>query len=73
MLQKNFKYDALFYLKDINIFLEIMENNEDDIEIKYFEPIEVLKIEDDEDIKFGITKQKIEEITNFLKEKKNYN
>jgi len=70
MLQKNFKYDALFYLKDINIFLEIMENNEDDIEIKYFEPIEVLKIEDDEDIKFGITKQKIEEITNFLKEKK---
>ena len=47
-----------------------MENNENDIEIKYFEPIEVLKIENNEDIKFGIAKQKIEEITNFSKEKK---
>ena len=48
-----------------------MKNNEDDIiEFECFEPIEVLKTEDDEDIKFGITKQKIEEITNFSKEKK---
>ena len=43
-----FKNDALFYLKDINTILEIIDKNKDDIiEIKKFEPIE-LTIKDDE-------------------------
>jgi len=68
---KIFKDDALYYLKDINTFLEIMENSKDDIiKIKNFEPIEALKINDDEDIKFGIINPKIEKITDFSKGKK---
>ena len=66
-----FKNEALFYLKDINTFLEIMENNKDNIiKIKSFEPIEVLQIKDDENIKFGIINPKIESITDFSKKQK---
>ena len=65
-----FKDNALFYLKDINTFLEIIDNNKDDIiKIKQFEPIE-LTIKDDEKIKFEIINPKIESITEFSKEKK---
>lgn len=68
---KIFKDEALYYLNDINTFLEIIENNKVDIiKIKHFEPIEVLKINDDEDIKFGIINPKIEKMTDFSKEKK---
>jgi len=67
---KTFKDDALFYLKDINTRLEIIDNNKDDIiEIKNFEPIE-LTIKDDEEIKFEILNPKIESIIDFSKEKK---
>ena len=67
-----FKNDALFYLKDINTMLEIIDNNKDDIiEIKKFEPIE-LTIKDDEEIKFEILNPKIESIIDFSKEKKSY-
>ncbi len=65
-----FKNDALFYLKDINTILEIIDKNKDDIiEIKKFEPIE-LTIKDDEEIKFEILNPKIESIIDFSKEKK---
>lgn len=68
---KIFKEDGLFYLKDINTFLEILENNKDDIiKIKGFEPIEIPKIKDDEEINFGIINPKIELITKFSKENK---
>ena len=66
-----FKEDALFYLKDINTFIEIIEKNKADIfKIKKFEPIEVLKIKDDEVIKFGIINPKIELLTAFSKNQK---
>ena len=68
---KIFKDDALYYLKDINTFLDIIENNKIDIiKIKHFEPIEALKITDEEDIKFGIINPKIEKMTDFSKDKK---
>ena len=68
---KIFKDDALYYLNDINTFLEIIENNKVDIiKIKNFETIQVLKINDDEDIKFGIINPKIEKMIVFSKEKK---
>ena len=68
---KTFKEDALFYLKDINTFLEIIENNKDDIiKMKGFVPIEIPELKDDEVIKFGIINPKIESITNFSKDKK---
>jgi hypothetical protein len=68
---KTFKEDALFYLKDINTFLEIIENNKDDIiDMKGFDPIKIPEIKDDEIINFGIINSKIESITNFSNEKK---
>ena len=68
---KSFKEDALFYLKDINTFIDIIENNKDDIiKIKSFEPIEVLKIKDDEEIEFGVINPKIMKLTEFSKEQK---
>ena len=68
---KKFKEDGLFYLKDINTFIEITENNKDDIiKIKGFRPIEIPKVKDNEKIDFGIVNPKIEEIITFSKEKK---
>ncbi len=68
---KTFKEDALFYLKDINTFLEIMENNKEDIiKIKGFQSIIIPEIKDGEEIKFEIINPKISSITNFSKEQK---
>ena len=62
---------AYFYLKDINTFLELIEENKEDIfKIKGFESIEIPEIKDDEEIKFGIVNPKIEKITEFSKEQK---
>ena len=66
-----FKEDALFYLKDINTFIKIIEKNKADIiKIKGFEPIVVLKIKDDEVINFGIINPKIKLLTDFSKDQK---
>ena len=68
---KTFKEDALFYLKDINTLLEIIENNQADIiKMKGFEPNEIPDIKDGEEINFGIVNPKIESITNFSKNQK---
>ena len=68
---KTFKEDALFYLRDINTFLDILESNKDKIiKIKEFEPIEIPDIKDDEEINFGIINPKIESLISFSKEKK---
>lgn len=68
---KKFKEDGLFYLKDINTFIEITENNKDEIiKIKGFKPIEIPKVKDNEKIDFGIINPKIEEIITFSKDQK---
>ena len=68
---KTFKESGLYYLKDTNIFLEITENNKEEIiKIKDFSPIEIPKVGDEEKIDFDKIKSKIESITNFSKEKK---
>ena len=68
---KTFKEDALFYLKDINAFLDILENNKDKIiKIKGFEPIEIPDIKYDEEINFGIINPKIDSLISFSKEQK---
>ena len=68
---KEFKEIAFFYLKDINTFLELIEENKEDIiKIKGFESIEIPEIKDDEEIKFGLINPKIEKITEFSKEQK---
>ena len=68
---QEFKEITLFYLKDINTLLEILEENKEEIiKIKGFEPIEIPEIKDDEKIKFGIVNPKIEKIINFSKSKK---
>ena len=68
---KTFKEDALFYLRDINTFLDILENNKDKIiKIKGFESIEVPDIKYDEEINFGIINPKIESLISFSKEQK---
>lgn len=70
---KEFKGIASFYLKDINTFLELIEENKEDIiKIKGFEPIEIPEIKDDEEINFGIINPKIEKINEFSKEQKIY-
>ena len=70
---KEFKGIASFYLKDINTFLELIEENKEDIiKIKWFEPIEIPEIKDDEEINFGIINPKIEKIKEFSKEQKIY-
>ena len=68
---ETFKKDALFYLNDINTFLEIIEKNQEDIiKMKGFKPIEIPEIKDGENINFGIINPKIESITNFSKNQK---
>lgn len=61
---------GLFYLEDINIFLEIIVNNKEEIiKIQNFEPIEVPKVENKE-IDFETIIEKIETILEFSKAKK---
>ena len=68
---KTFKENGLYYLKDTNTFLEILENNKNEIiKIKNFAHIDIPKIRDDEKIDFEKIKIKIEQIINFSKEKK---
>ena len=68
---KEFKEIALFYLKDVNTFLELIEEiKEDIIKIKGFEPIEIPEIKDDDEINFGIVNLKIAKINYFMTERK---
>jgi len=66
-----FKNSALFYLKDINTFLDIIEKNKEElIKIKNFEPIEVGQIENIERIDIEKVIEKMKSIIEFSKEKK---
>ena len=68
---EEFKYNAKYYLKNINIFLEIMNNCKDKIiEIKDFKPIDIIKIEDSEKIAFDNLIKNINSILAFSKDKK---
>ena len=68
---KIFKEDGLYYLKDINTFIEIIENNKEEIiKLKDFIPVEISKVGENEKIDFEKIYSKIEEIINFSKEKK---
>ena len=68
---KIFKEDAIFYLKNINTFIEIIESNKNEIiKIKDFMPIEIPKIGNNEEIDFGLINPKIENIIKFSIEKK---
>lgn len=68
---KAFKEDGLYYLKDINSFIDIINNNKNEIiKIKEFTPIEIPKIGEGEKIDYEKIYSKIEEIINFSKENK---
>ena len=66
-----FKEGVLFYLKNIDIFLELIDKNKDNIiKMKEFEPLEIPNIQENEEIKFGIINPKIDSVTNFSKDQK---
>ena len=66
-----FRDKALFYLKDITTFIEIIEKNKNEIiKIKGFEPVGVPKIDTNVNINLEQLKKKTEEIIKFSKEKK---
>lgn len=66
-----FKENALFYLKDMDSFLDIIYNNEEEIiKIYNFEPIEVIKIEDIEKVNIPKNINKLEDIIKFSNNKK---
>ena len=63
---KSFKESGLYYLNNVNIFLDIVDNNKEIIiQIKDFSPLEVPKIKKGEKINFDLILLKIEEIISF--------
>lgn len=68
---EEFKENIKYYLKNINIFLEIINNCRDKIiEIKDFKPIDIIKIEDNEIIDFHNLIKNICSILVFSKDQK---
>ena len=68
---EEFKNNALYYLKGIDILLSIIEKNKDKIiEIENFEPIEIGGIENREKIDFEEIIKKLDCIFQFSEEKK---
>ena len=66
---KEFKENALFYLKNIRIFIDIIEANKNEIiKIKNFEPIETIEVGYNEKLDIGEIIKKIDIILNFSKE-----
>ena len=68
---KEFETNGLFYLNNIETFLEIIEKNKEVIiKIENFKPIEVRNIQTIEKINFDKILDKIEEVLNFSLKKK---